>query len=53
MHNHKKSFDNGSVLVCHTSVVDDLVYECGTALGAGPQNKEDFARYTSLINCSN
>jgi hypothetical protein len=27
MHNHKKSFDNGSVLVCHTSVVDDLVYD--------------------------
>jgi hypothetical protein len=52
MHNQKKSFDNGSVLVCHTSVVDDLVYECVTALGAGPQNKEDFARYTSLINCS-
>jgi hypothetical protein len=53
MHHHKKSFDNGSVLECHTSEVDDLVYECGTALGAGPQNKEDFARYTTLINCSN
>jgi hypothetical protein len=47
MHNHKKSFDNGLVLVCHTSVVDDLVYEFGTALGVGPQNNEDFARYTS------
>jgi hypothetical protein len=40
MYNQKKSFDNGSVLVCYTYVIDDLVYECGTTLGAGPNIKK-------------